>query len=66
MKVSAASITVRFNSRCSLQIIKTFMPTSSYDDDEVKKLYKEIAKAINRRSHYHIVMEDSNTKIGKH
>ncbi|XP_046856000.1 craniofacial development protein 2-like [Xenia sp. Carnegie-2017] len=63
----AASITVKINSRYSLQVIQIYAPTSSHDDVEVEELYEEVTSAMDRRqSHCHGVMGDFNAKIGRH
>ncbi|PIK56232.1 hypothetical protein BSL78_06870 [Apostichopus japonicus] len=61
-----AQLTIKINKRYSLKIIQVYAPTSSYDDEEVEKLYEEINELLqNNKTHFTIMMGDLNAKVGK-
>ena len=58
-----AELTVRINKCYQLKYVK--VPTTSYPDEEIEKVYEEIDKIIiNSKAHYNIVMEDFHAKVG--
>ena len=59
-----AELTVRINKRCQLTCVQVYLPTTSYSDEEIEKVYEEIDIIINRKAHYIIVMGDFNAKVG--
>ena len=61
----AAELTVRINKRYLLKCVQVYLPTTSYPDEEIEKVYEEIDNIIiNRKAHYNIVMGDFNAKVG--
>ncbi|GFO06969.1 endonuclease-reverse transcriptase [Plakobranchus ocellatus] len=49
-----------------LQIIRVYVPTTIYDDEDVEIFYEELGKALDEdQSKYNIVMGDFNATIGK-
>ena len=60
-----AELTVRINKRYQLKCVQVYLPTTSYPDEEIEKVYEEIDNIIiNRKAHYNIVMGDFNAKVG--
>ena len=60
-----AELTVRINKHCQLKCAHVYLPTTSYLDEEIEKVYEEIDNIIiNSKAHYNIVMEDFNAKVG--
>ena len=59
-----AELTVRINKRYQLKCVLLYLPTTSYPDEEIEKVYEEIDIIINRKAHCNIVMGDSNAKVG--
>ena len=60
-----AELTVRINKRYQLKCVQVYLPTTSYPDEDIEKVYGEIdIIIINSKAHYNIVMEDFNAKVG--
>ena len=60
-----AELTVRINERYQLKCVQVYLPTTSYPDEEIEKIYEEIdSTIINSKSHDNIVMGDFNAKAG--
>ena len=60
-----AELTVRINKRYQLKCVQVYLPTTSYPDEEIEKVYEEIDNIIiNSKAHYNIVMGDFNAKVG--
>ena len=51
--------------RYQLKCVQVFLPTISYPDEEIEKVYEEIDSIImTSKAHYNIVMGDFNAKVG--
>ena len=60
-----AQLTIKINGRYHLNIIQTYLPTSSHTDEEVDTVYEKIDTLIsNSKAHYNIIMGDFNAKVG--
>ena len=59
-----AELTVRINKCYQLKCVQVNLPTTSYPDEEIEKVYEEIDNIINSKAHYNIVMGDFNAKVG--
>ena len=59
-----AELTVCINKCYQLKCAQVYLPTTSYPDEEIKKVYVEIDIIINSKSHYNIVTGDFNAKVG--
>ncbi|KAI8522202.1 hypothetical protein Bbelb_019560 [Branchiostoma belcheri] len=60
-----AKLSIKINSRYSLDIIQAYLPTSNSTDEEVEAVYEDIDNLINNsRAHYKIIMGDFNAKVG--
>ena len=60
-----AELTVRISKRYQLKCVQVYLPTTSYSDEEIEKVYEEMDKIIiNSKAHYNIVMGDFNAKVG--
>ena len=56
-----AELTVRINKRYQLKCVQVYLPTTSYPDEKIEKVYEEIDNIIiNSKAHYNIVMGDFN------
>ena len=48
-----------------LKFVQVYLPTTSYPDEKIEKVYEEIENIIiNSKAHYNIVMGDFNAKVG--
>ena len=57
---------IQISERYKLQIIQTYAPTSTHEDEEVVELYEEINKLIGEeKAHFKIIMGDFNAQVGK-
>ena len=60
-----AELTVRINKHYQLKCVQVYLPTTSYPDEEIQKVYEEIDNIIiNSKARYNIVMGDFNAKVG--
>ena len=59
-----AELTVHINKRYQVKCAQVYLPTTSYPDEEIEKVYGEIDIIINSKAHYNIVMGDFNAKVG--
>ena len=60
-----AELTVRINKLYQLKCVQVYLPTTSYPDEEIEKIYEEFDNIIvNSKAHYNIVMGDFNAKVG--
>ena len=59
-----AHLTIRINGKYHLNIIQAYLPTSSYEDQEVERVYEDIDNLItNSKAHYNVFMGDFNAKV---
>ena len=60
-----AQLNITINGKCHLNIILAYLPTSSYEDQEVESAYEDINNLIiNSKAHYNAIMGDFNAKVG--
>ena len=60
-----AELTVRIDKSYQLKRVQVYIPTTSYTDEEIEKLYEDIDNIIrSSKAHYNIVMGDVNAKVG--
>ena len=60
-----AVLTVRINKYYQLKCVQYTYTKTSYPDEEIEKVYKEINNIIiNSTAHYNITMGDFNAKVG--
>ena len=61
-----AELIVRINKRYHLKCVEVYLPTITYPDEEIEKVYEEIDSIIiSSKAHYkNIVMGDFNAKVG--
>ena len=62
-----ASLSTKINTKCYLQAVQVYAPTSTHEDEKVEEFYEEVSKIrIENRSFYKILIGDFNAKVGSH
>ncbi|XP_072016969.1 uncharacterized protein [Amphiura filiformis] len=60
-----AQVTLKLNKKYSIKIIQVYAPTTAHEDEEVDKLYEEIAELLKTsKIHYNMAIGDFNAKVG--
>ena len=60
-----AELTVRISKLYQLKCVQVYLPTTSYPDEEIEKVYEKVDNIIiNSKAHYNIVMGEFNAKVG--
>ena len=58
-------LTIRIKKRYQLKCVQVYLPTTSYPDEGIEKVYEKVDKIIiNSKALYNIVMGDFNAKVG--
>ena len=59
-----AELVLRITDRYQIKIVQVYAPTTSHSDEETDNFYNTIDKILEKQTHYTIVMEDFNAKVG--
>ena len=61
-----AYMVVNITQRYQLKLIQVYAPTTTHTNEEVEEMYDKVARAMEEnRTHFQIVCEDFNAKVGE-